>query len=260
MTTIALATATSTQPGAEEGRVLAAAAALAARGGARLVTIHATAGDEPGFVSPKVSDLAERWGRAIEHVPMIHQCCDDVTDTILDALKRVEPSLVVAGTHGRSGFAQLFLGSVAEGIARNVTVPTLIVPLVGRDLVDERTGTIDLRRLLVPAGDRAAAEAGLRAADWLVRLAGATGVEVVLLHVEDGTPMPEVSVPPGLVVTRRTVPGPLEAAIVSATSEVDACAVVMATRGHDGLLDAAIGSHTERVLRQVRCPVLSVPL
>jgi nucleotide-binding universal stress UspA family protein len=34
----------------------------------------------------------------------------------------------------------------------------------------------------------------------------------------------------------------------------------MATRGHDGVLDTLLGSHTERVLRAVRCPVLVVPV
>jgi hypothetical protein len=58
----------------------------------------------------------------------------------------------------------------------------------------------------------------------------------------------------------RSTPGPLEAAIVSVAREVDACVLVMATRGHDGLRDATLGSHTERVLREVQCPVLSVPI
>ncbi len=34
----------------------------------------------------------------------------------------------------------------------------------------------------------------------------------------------------------------------------------MVTRGHDGLADVLRGSHTEQVLRDAGCPVLSVPL
>jgi nucleotide-binding universal stress UspA family protein len=34
----------------------------------------------------------------------------------------------------------------------------------------------------------------------------------------------------------------------------------MPTRGHDGLGDALLGSHTEHVIREARCPVLSVPI
>lgn len=244
----------------DEARPLRAAAALAVGSGSRLVTVHATVGNEGGFVSPCVSELVASWGRTLEHVPMIHTCCDDVTDTVLDALRRVSPRLVVAGTHGRSGWLQLFASSVAEGIARNVLVPTLVIPRGGRDLVDSR-GAIDLRRILVPAGDAVATRTALEASAWLIGLAGVKDVEVVLLHVEDGTPAPELgAAPPGLRLTHRSVTGPLERAIVDAAREMDACALVMATRGHDGVVDALTGSHTERVLRQVRCPVLSVPI
>ncbi|MCZ7685014.1 MAG: universal stress protein [Sandaracinaceae bacterium] len=34
----------------------------------------------------------------------------------------------------------------------------------------------------------------------------------------------------------------------------------MATRGQDSLRDALLGTHTERVMRIARCPVLSVPI
>ncbi len=36
--------------------------------------------------------------------------------------------LIVASTHGRTGFRRLMLGSVAEGILRNSTVPVLCIP------------------------------------------------------------------------------------------------------------------------------------
>jgi nucleotide-binding universal stress UspA family protein len=58
----------------------------------------------------------------------------------------------------------------------------------------------------------------------------------------------------------RTVNGPLEDAILEATTAMDACVVVMPTRGHDALLDVVAGSHTERVVRRSRCPVLSVQI
>jgi nucleotide-binding universal stress UspA family protein len=36
--------------------------------------------------------------------------------------------------------------------------------------------------------------------------------------------------------------------------------MVLATQGHLDFLDAVRGSTTERVLRNVRCPVLAVPV
>jgi nucleotide-binding universal stress UspA family protein len=142
-----------------------------------------------------------------------------------------------------------------------VGVPTLIVPDVSRSFVDENSGASDLRRLLLPVGDAAAMRAGVRAAEALARLAAVTDVELVLLHVDDGRPAPEPeAVPASWRVVTRGAFGTLEDAVLAAATQLDACVVVMPTRGHDGVLDVLAGSHTERVVRRSRCPVLSVPL
>ncbi|HNH51533.1 MAG TPA: universal stress protein, partial [Nitrosomonas sp.] len=40
---------------------------------------------------------------------------------------RWHADLIVIGTHGRSGFSRLMLGSVAEGVARLTSVPVLLI-------------------------------------------------------------------------------------------------------------------------------------
>lgn len=62
-----------------------------------------------------------------------------------------------------------------------------------------------------------------------------------------------------LGVAIQRIEGTLEDAIVAATRARDACLIVMVTRGHDAVGDVLRGSHTERVIRDARCPVLSVP-
>jgi nucleotide-binding universal stress UspA family protein len=47
--------------------------------------------------------------------------------------------------------------------------------------------------------------------------------------------------------------------IVDAARESDADLVVMSTDGRNGFLDGLRGSHSERVLRQVSAPLLTVP-
>jgi nucleotide-binding universal stress UspA family protein len=47
--------------------------------------------------------------------------------TILDAIKELEPDLIVMGTHGRHGVSHTFLGSVAERVVRSSEVPVLTV-------------------------------------------------------------------------------------------------------------------------------------
>lgn len=47
---------------------------------------------------------------------------------LLEHVKESDADLVVLGTHGHGVIASLLLGSVAEGMVRKATVPTLIVP------------------------------------------------------------------------------------------------------------------------------------
>ncbi|MEO7098437.1 MAG: universal stress protein [Luteolibacter sp.] len=47
---------------------------------------------------------------------------------LLDYVKESHADLVVLGTHGHGVIASLLLGSVAEGMVRKATTPTLIVP------------------------------------------------------------------------------------------------------------------------------------
>jgi nucleotide-binding universal stress UspA family protein len=213
------------------------AAALAAASGAPLVTLHGTAGTADPSRLPDAAPLAARWGRAIAQERLCHECCDDAADTVLDAIRRIGPRLIVAGTHARHGLAALVAESVAEAVARNAAAPTLIVPNHVRGFVDPATGGIDLQRVLVPAATDEDAARGREAAHALAALAG-TSASIEVLHV------------PG---------GGIADAIVNAARTRRACAIVMTTRGHDGLGDALFGSHTERVIRDVDCPVLVVP-
>ena len=48
--------------------------------------------------------------------------------SLLDHVKESGADFVVLGSHGHGVIASLLLGSVAEGMARKATVPTLIVP------------------------------------------------------------------------------------------------------------------------------------
>lgn len=214
------------------------AAALAAASGARLVTIHGNAAAAEVSRLPDAAPLAARWGRPIQHQRICHECCDDVADTVLDAVREVAPQLLVVGTHARHGLAAMLVGSVAEAVARNVAVPTLIVPNHVRGFVDRETGAIDLLRVLVPAGDTDEAERGRTAARALVALAGARA-EIEILHVAHGR---------------------IVEAILSEARERQASVIVMVTRGHDGLADVLLGSRTEHLVRDADVPVLWVPI
>ncbi len=48
--------------------------------------------------------------------------------SLLDHIKKSGADFVVVGSHGHGVIASLLLGSVAEGMVRKATVPTLVVP------------------------------------------------------------------------------------------------------------------------------------
>jgi len=128
-------------------------------------------------------------------------------------------------------------------------------------MVALKTGELTLRNILVPIDSSpdatAAVEFARRAADILVE----DNVDITLLHVGDGWP-PIVKPADGQgwtfhIVQRRGENASEE--ILSSAQALSSDLIVMATAGHDGVMDALRGSTTEHVVRQARCPVLAVP-
>lgn len=230
------------------------ASALAAASASRLVSVHGNAAPETASRLPDAAELATRWARTIDHLRVCHECCDDVEDTVIDAIRKLKPGLVVLGTHARHGLRALLHASVGEAIARNLAVPALIVPNRSRGFVDASTGAIDLHRILIPAGDVAQARRGLAAARNLVALAG-VNAQLEIVHVgEDDPAIGLLGVPVSLAASKD-----LDAAILDVARSRKPCLIVMPTQGHDSVGDVLLGSHTEHVIRDAECPVLSVP-
>lgn len=225
-------------------------AAALTRDGSRLVTLHA--GPE-GRVPVDASELAARWGHPTKHELHRVELEDDVSDGLLEALQRLRPDLVVVGTHARHGFAAWLHDSVGEAIARNLCVPVLVVPNQARGFVDPQSGAVDLRRVIVPAGNASDARKAAAAAQLLGRIS-ASVVALELVHARPIDPDLE-----RLGLALRRIDGALDDAIIAAARARDACLIAMATHGHDAVGDVLRGSHTERMIREARCPVLSVP-
>ena len=51
----------------------------------------------------------------------------DFADIIVRQAKKLRASMIVMGSHGRTGLSRLLLGSVAERTLRYATCPVLIV-------------------------------------------------------------------------------------------------------------------------------------
>jgi nucleotide-binding universal stress UspA family protein len=238
------------------------AVAIAAGSGAAVRGIHAARDSTRVPAPPPASLLLERWQKpptAIDHGWVLAAVADDTTDALLDTIGALDPVLLVLNTHARRGITRLFADSIAEAVARNASVPVLLLPAGGPALASSETGAVSLERVILPAGSREDTERAAEGLSTLLKLAAIASCSVELLHVEDGSPMPEAALPSSFDLTHYRSRGPLERAIAERVRDNPPSLLVMTSHGHDQLSDIVLSSHTERVLHECRRPLLWVP-
>jgi nucleotide-binding universal stress UspA family protein len=205
---------------------------------------------------------------------------DSIHEAIRDAVSSRGVDLLVMGSHGRSGFKRLLLGSVAERVIRHASCPTMIVPPHAHDVVPE--GPVRYRTILCPVDF---SQQSIHAVEYALNLAEEADAELCVLHVLppltaelheletsfadlrsqiEGDRLRRLSelIPAdaGTYCTVHTAlrQGAVHREILTAAAEPPADLIVMGARGR-GALDAAIfGSNTARVVRAACCPVLVI--
>jgi nucleotide-binding universal stress UspA family protein len=189
-----------------------------------------------------------------------------VADGILRAANEVRATLIAMSTHGRTGLARFFLGSVAEKVLRGAPVPVLLL----RSFAGGATSAPPFRRILVPVdGSKTSARVIPAAAD-LARLfdADVTVLSVAVAVEPDATASEEAREEAEKVAARfqergararaMTAAGDPAAAILDTAEAEKADLIAMATHGWTGLTRWMLGSVTEKVLRHANLPMLVV--
>jgi nucleotide-binding universal stress UspA family protein len=97
-------------------------------------------------------------------------------DEIVGQVEELPADLLVLGTHGRSGFERLFLGSVTEKVVRKVACPTLTVP--PHDQVPAEP--VSFKKILCPVDF---SPTSTRALEYAVSLAKESDARLMVLHV-----------------------------------------------------------------------------
>lgn len=198
---------------------------------------------------------------------------------IVEVSGRIEADLVVLGTHGRSGFERLLLGSVTEKVVRMSKVPVVTVPPPSVS-----TATLPFRRVLCGVDFSAPSMAGLRFALSLAKESNST---LTLLHVlEFGPESDAFSTQPfdmatyrdavRVDATRRLVDlvtddvrtwcdpatkvlcGKPYEQILAAAAENRSDLIVLGVHGRNSLDLMVFGSTTNQVIRRATCPVLTL--
>jgi len=209
----------------------------------------------------------------------------DPAETIVD--RATDHDLVVLGTHGRSAVGRVLAGSTSAQVVRESPVP---VVTVGGDDTEPASGYDDV---LIPTDGSDAAEVavdhGIAVADafdatlhtaYVVdvgALAGGAGVTVgggapgttgaagsdllkpMIQNGEEATQrVADRARDAGLEVAMDVLEGSPGSTLVNYVEEEDIDFVAMGTHGHTGLDRVLLGSTTERTVRNVSVPVLSV--
>jgi len=221
---------------------------------------------------PRVRETLARWGLADAKAPTavifeklgvevvkVEITAEDPAGGLWHFFARHPSDLLVLATRGREGPPRWIRPSVAEAMSRRARTETLFIPPRSAGFVDEKTGAIDLERIVFPVDHNPSAQATLGA---MHRFCHALGVQPAIhaLHVGADAPALSASADPADTIAVELRTGNVVDNILQAATEMKANLIVMPTAGHQGMLDALRGSTTERVLRQAPCPVLAIPV
>lgn len=212
----------------------------------------------------------------VTEAPFVHE-------EIVSQVGTSHADLLVLGTHGRTGFQRLFLGSVTEKVMRKAQCPTLVVPPRAPDV--PVSDGVHFKRILcaVDFSDRS-----LDAVTYAITMAEEADAHLTLLHV--------VEIPPVLsedasvidldvnalresaaadararlqqlipeqartycTVETSVVKGNVYREVLAQAEARDADVIVMGAHGRGAIDRLVFGSTTHHVIRAAVCPVLVV--
>jgi nucleotide-binding universal stress UspA family protein len=201
---------------------------------------------------------------------------------ILAQAADMKADLLVIGTHGRSGFERLVLGSVAEKVLRKVSCPVMTVPRQFPDAVP--AGPVLYKRILCPVDF---SESSLQALKYATSLAQEADGQLTVLHVVAH----EFEYTPGLEYAGMTVGDFLKESedalqrhlqevvagahefcqveslmthgkpwreVLRVAQEKQSDLIVMGVQGRGAADLLFFGSTTQHVVREATCPVLTL--
>ncbi|GJL49675.1 MAG: hypothetical protein NPIRA01_09020 [Nitrospirales bacterium] len=203
-------------------------------------------------------NLSERRGFHVEKV-LVYSA--NAKNSILRYLRDKPSDLIVLTTHHRHNFSLRSSYGIAEAIASESGIMTLVVPPGCQGFVSPVDGTVTLNRILIPITSTPAPQPAVDVASAMAQRLGNSEGAFTLLHVGHEEDMPKVKLPvhPGWTWDTVIRSGQVAEEILSEDAEQSFSLIIMATRGHQNFLDAILGTTTECVMHQAWCPVLVLP-
>ncbi len=200
---------------------------------------------------------------------------------ILGYADEIAPDLIVIGTHGRTGFSHLLMGSTAERVVARAASPVLTIPHHAPEV--RSPAMVPFKRILCACDLSPAAN---HAMEYGVSFAQDNDASLTLLHVIETISEDEALAAGDHRVVEyvkrrkqhacamlRTLAfrdtcaacevhecvtlGAPAPTILRAAADTHADLIVMGAQGHGGLGALVFGSTTQTVLRRATCPVLT---
>jgi len=249
------------------GLALQYASRLARCAEGRVIAVYANSFEPPPyFTASRLADFERQYRESFHEAetalrqfagpgPEIRIVEALPADGIRQVAEEAGADLIVMGTHGRTGFNRIMLGSVAERVLRETSIPVLTV----------RGGASEFQNILCPVNDTPPARAALEAATELARCFGG---RVIALHVPEKDSERNIAdlcnwLPQDARshCTVREVSGGKDAAHeIVEMARGTACDLLAIGAQHRRFFDSTtLGSTTARVVRHSPCPVLTVP-
>jgi nucleotide-binding universal stress UspA family protein len=207
----------------------------------------------------------------------------DPAERIVDMAADLRAEMIVMASHGRGALGRLIYGSVADRVAREATIPTMVVR--ARQV---EPGPVGITRLVVPLDGSPLAEAALPVATAISRR---LGTPLLLVRAVDPTDLmpPAVGIgeaipfeiydeaeqemerdarnyldamakklhDQGLRVATSVLTGPPASSIEEATHLGDV--LVLSSHKRTGVMRWLLGSVAEKLTREDESPVILVP-
>lgn len=276
------------------------ASALARRYGAHVTVVHVVPSFEPitvpasdlmypmQVVSPLSRDevlsemrrLVTTAGVEATNTTFVAEAGDPAR-VIVEQSVAAATDLVVMGTHGRSGFERLLIGSVAEKVLRKAPCPVLLVP---PHATMGTSADVTFKNILCPVDFSASA---LQALGFALELAGQGHATVRVLYAVEWLPEEELrtnahfnvpeyrqhvvedavgrlktllagEAPRSVAVEPMVAVGRAYREILRVAADAPTDLIVMGAQGRGGLGLTLFGSTTQQVVRAATCPVLTV--
>ena len=239
----------------------------------------AATGDKASRILAQIHTLMKN--RSVAWEPVIR--FGDPVDEVVRFTEETNADLVIAASHGISGWRRLLIGTVVERLARDLTRPLLVIRRAHRPTNDQR---FDLKRIVVCCDLTPGAVILLENA---VRLAASFNAELHLVHaveaplnaaIMDPTAAPYGEVQDALQqrlsdrlknliagcsdatvrIQPVVLPGLPNEEILDYASKKNADLIIVGVRKRQALEKWLIGSTTETFLRHALCPIYSVPI